>query len=139
MTANSNAISGFAAIFYNVLMPLNDLADFKMKFRAVDKSYMIDSPYWGSAVRIIIAHGALYVEGVSKTTKSKFLEERSRCDAYINMPMCLLLAFVNGQAGIFSVALRWLQGSVEVKGHFYLFSLRALFDFFKSSPPSDAR
>ncbi len=125
-------------IFYHALMPLNDLADFKMKFGTADKSYMIDSPYWRSAVRIIIAHGTLLVEGVSKITKNTFLEERSQCDAYINMPMNLLLTFVNGQAGMFSVAFRWLLGSVEVKGHLYLLGLLKLFDLFKSSSRSMA-
>ena len=112
-------------------MPLNDLADFKIKFGNINKCYMIDSPYWGCAVRISIFHGTLLVEGVSKTSKGIFLEERSQCDAYINMPMNLLLAFTGGQAGIFSVALPWLMGSVKVKGYVYLFGLLALFDFFK--------
>jgi hypothetical protein len=129
----NNNISGFAAIFYSALMPLNDLADFKIKFGNINKCYMIDSPYWRSAVKIIIAHGTLLVEGVSKTTKGILPEERSQCDAYIKMPMNLLLTFTCGQAGIFSVALRWLLGSVEVKGHFYLFGLLKLFDFFKKS------
>jgi hypothetical protein len=131
MITNGNNISGFAVIFYNALLPLNDLADFKIKFGNINTRYMIDSPFWGSAVRIIIAHGTLHVEGVAKTTKRVFLEEKSKCDAYINMPMNLLLAFASGQIGIFVVGLHWLTGSVEVRGHFYVFGLLRLFDFFK--------
>jgi hypothetical protein len=138
MTMNKNTISGYAAIFYNALMPLNDLADFKIKFGNMNKRYMIDSPYWKNAVRIIIAHGTLLVEGVCKTEEGIFLEERSQCDAYINMPMNLLLAFSSGQTGIFTVALRWLLGSVEVKGHFYLFGLLVLFKYFHKSSLSIA-
>jgi hypothetical protein len=130
MTMNKNIISGYAAIFYNALMPLNDLADFKKKFGNINKRYMIDSPYWSSAAKIVIAHGTLRVDGVSKTPKKIFLEERSQCDAYINMPMNLLLAFASGQTGFFTVALHWLLGSVEVKGHIYLFGLLMLFEFF---------
>jgi hypothetical protein len=129
----NNNISGYATIFYNALMPLNDLADFKLIFVNINKRYMIDSPYWSCAVRIIIAHGTLLVEGVSKNIKGIFLEERLQCDAYINMPMNLMLAFVNGQAGIFNVALSWLLGRVEVKGHLYLFGLHMLFKFFHKS------
>jgi hypothetical protein len=138
MRTNNNACTGYAVIFYNALMPLNDLADFKIKFGNINKSYMIDSPYWGSAARIIIAHGTLLVEGVCKTEKGIFLKERSQCNAYINMPMYLLLMFASGQAGIFSVALRWLLGRVEVKGYFYLFGLLALFEFFKNTSRSVA-
>jgi hypothetical protein len=134
----NNNISGFAAIFYNALMPLNDLADFKIRFGNTNKRYMIDSPYWISAARISIDHGTLLVEGVCKTSEGIFLEERSQCDAYINMPMNLLLAFAGGQAGIFAVALRWLLGSVEVKGHFSLFGLLILFKFFHKSSSSIA-
>jgi hypothetical protein len=133
MVMNKNKISGYAAIFYNALMPLNDLADFKIKFGNINKRYMIDSPYWGSAVRIIIVHGTLLVEGVNKANKIIFLEERSQCDAYINMPMYLLLTFAGGQAGIISVALRWLTGSVKVKGYLYLFGLLRLFNYFHKS------
>lgn len=125
-------------IFYSALMPLNDRADFKKKFGNNHKRYLIDSPYWGSAVGIIIAHGTLLVEGVSKTENEVFREIRSQYDAYIHMPMDLILAFVNGQAGIVNVAARWLLGSVEVKGHFYLFGLLALFKFFHGSSSSIA-
>jgi hypothetical protein len=138
MRTNNNTCSGYAAIFYNALMPLNDRADFKMKFRAVDKSYMIDSPYWGCAVRITVNHGNLIMEEVSKTARSLFLEERLGCNAYIKMPMNILLAFASGQIGIFAVAVRWLMGSVEVRGHFNLFGLLVLFKFFQKSSSSIA-
>lgn len=123
-------------MFYNALMPLNDQADFKTKFAAVERSYMIDSPYWGCAARITVTQGTLLVEGVSKTGLGLFLEEQSRCDAYINMPLYLLLTFVNGQAGIYSVAIQWLMGRVEVKGYIYLFGLLALFGYFKRTSRS---
>lgn len=127
---NDNTISGYAAIFYNALMPLNDLKDFRLQYGNVSKSYMMDSPYWRNAVRIIIDHGAILVKGVSKDDKGAFLEEKSRCHGYINMPMQLLLAFVNGQASIFRVILCWLRGSVRLRGYYNLLGLLRLFIFY---------
>lgn len=91
---------------------------------------MLDSPYWKNAVRIIIDNGVILVKGVSKDTEDAFLEEKSRCQACINMPMQLLLAFVNGQAGIFTVILCWLRGNVGLRGYFNLIGLLGLFNFY---------
>jgi hypothetical protein len=128
-----NNISGYAAIFYNALMPLNDREDFKMQYGAINKSYMIDSPYWEQAVNIIINHGEILVKGVSKVTEDRFLKEKSTCNAYISMPMQLLLAFVNKQLGIFNMASHWLMRNIEMRGHIQLFGLLRLFYFFKKS------
>jgi hypothetical protein len=126
-----NNISGYAAIFYNSLMPLNGHGDFKLRYGTMGKTYMIDSPYWKNAVRIIIDHGAILVKGVNKNSKDDFLEEKSQCHAYINMPMQLLLAFVNGQASIFRVILFWLRGHIKLRGYFYIVGLLTLFNFFR--------
>jgi hypothetical protein len=131
-----NDICGYAAMFYNALMPLNDIRDFQIRYGTMSKSYMIDSTYWGNAARIIIDHGAILVKGVSKDDEDAFLEEKSQCHAYINMPMQLLLAFVNRQFGIFRVILFWLRGRVKLRGYFNLIGLLALFNFYIKSSQS---
>ena len=127
---NDTIISGYAAIFYNSLMPLNGFKDFQERYGNVSKSYMMDSPYWRNAVRIIIDHGVILVQGVPKDKEVAFLKEKSRCHGYINMPMQLLLAFVNGQACIFRVILCWLRGSVRLRGYCNLMGLLRLFNFY---------
>ena len=131
-----NSMSGYALLFYNALMPLNELGGFKKRFNAVYRRYMIDSPYWRNAVSIIIDHGTILVKGISKAEEYFFMEEKSRSHGYINMPMQLLLAFVNGQAGILTVAVCWLRGSVAMKGCLGLLGLLALFNFYVQSSGS---
>lgn len=118
---------GYAGMIINLLAPLRGLDSFKRLSGGMRKRFMIDSPYWRSAVMIVIDDGRLGLEEVAKSPQGGFITMVAGCDAFVEIPMPLLMAFVMGRTGIVRMSLHLLSGRIKAKGVLQLIHLLRIF------------
>ncbi len=129
----NNPLCGYTEIIRNALTPLNASEEFKKKFGAAKKIFMIDSPHWKLAARLTINKGTVLVEGIEKSPDEIFLRNKLQCDASVELPVLDLLLLVSGYLSPMGLMIRVIKGTIKIRGFFNLMAFMRVLTVFKNA------
>jgi hypothetical protein len=127
---NTNA-RGFAGLIKNLMDPLNANPDFEVKFKKVNKKFLINAPNLHYAAILSVIDGKVKVESVPNKPESNLNKEIIHWDGYISMDSQIFLALAMNRISMMGIIVKWISKKVTMKGILNLLTVLKIFNFLK--------
>ncbi|MHA1147255.1 MAG: hypothetical protein ACTSR8_03325 [Promethearchaeota archaeon] len=122
---------GFAGLISNLMLPLNEKSQFKEKFKATNKKFLINATNLNHAALVIIKNGSIIVHSIPNKPKSNLKKKITNWDGFISMDSQIFISLAMNKISLLGLALKILTGKVKMKGILKLFKLLKIFDILK--------
>jgi len=129
MTEEKKKLHGFAGIVAKQIEPLNEMEEFKQKFKDTEVKVLLNAKDGKWAALLIINKGKIYVEGIKNNPKENIKKENAGWDGLLSCKTNIFLELLGGDnVSTGKVIRKILTGKIKIRGIKNVLVLLQLFD-----------
>ena len=129
MTEEKKKLHGFAGIVAKQIEPLNEMEEFKQKFKDTEVKVLLNAKDGKWAALLIIDKGKIYVEGIKNNPKENIKKENAGWDGLLSCKTNIFLELLGGDnVSTGKVIRKILTGKIKIRGIKNVLVLLQLFD-----------
>ena len=107
---------GFAGMIYKTVLPLNDNAKFKEKYKDVQRKILLNAVDGKYAALVIIDNGTIDVEGIVNKVKEDLKQDVLGWEAKLETTTELFLKLASGELGTGASLVKIITRKLKIKG-----------------------
>jgi len=129
MAEEKKRLHGFAGIVSKQVEPLNEMEEFKQKFKDTEVKVLLNAKDGKWAALLIIDKGKIYVEGIKNEPKENIKKKNAGWDGLLQTTTPLFLEILGSDnLSTGKVIKKILSGKIKIRGIKHVLVLLQLFD-----------